>query len=343
MSSPKRPMRVHKFAHEAMSTVFEIVVAGKSKTYAGQAARAAFDEVDRIERLFSRFDPSSEISRMNRLRPGERMRVGLETVECLAAAARVQAETSGAFDVNYRANLSATAHEEGQSPQRASPHWGRSPSGTVPGAARGAARRRSGPRPADIPANLLSLLGLHMVPGGFEAERYAGRAGRRARPLDLDLGAIGKGYALDRAAEVLAQWSVGNALLHAGTSTALGLGPGPAGRGAGWAVGVAAARRCRGAPRLVRLRGLALSGSGTEVKGEHIVDPRTGRPARAHPAAWAAHPSAALSDALSTAFFVLPAADVARYCRSHPEAWALVIIPGKKCRISNANAIAQPK
>ncbi len=305
MSSAKRPAPVHKFAHEAMTTVFEIVVAGKSKAYAGQAARAAFDEIDRIERLFSRFDPSSEVSRMNRLRPGERMRVGLETVECLAAAARVQAETAGAFDVNYRAVPS------------------------LDGA---------------VPPNLLSLLGLRMVPGGFEAERYAGRARRRPRPLDLDLGAIGKGYALDRAAEVLGQWSVRNALLHAGTSTALGLGPGPGGRGgAGWPVGVAADWRCPGAPRRVRLRGLALSGSGTEVKGEHIVDPRTGRPARAHPAAWAAHPSAAVSDALSTAFFVLPTAAIARYCRSHPETWALVIIPGKKCRISNANAIAQSK
>jgi len=183
-----------------------------------------------------------------------------------------------------------------------------------------------------------------MVPGGFEVERYAGRGRRRPRALDLDLGAIGKGFALDRAAEVLGQWSVRNALLHAGTSTALGLGPGPGGRGgAGWPVGVAADWRCPGAPRRVRLRGLALSGSGTEVKGEHIVDPRTGRPARAHPAAWAAHPSAAVSDALSTAFFVQSAAEVARYCRSHPETWALVIIPGKKCRISNAIAIAQPK
>jgi thiamine biosynthesis lipoprotein len=83
-----------------------------------------------------------------------------------------------------------------------------------------------------------------------------------------------------------------------------------------------------------------LSGSGTAVKGEHIIDPRTGRPARGHRAAWASHPSAAAADALSTAFMVMTTAGVAALCGRHPEVWALVINARKKCRIFNAGAIA---
>jgi thiamine biosynthesis lipoprotein len=82
-----------------------------------------------------------------------------------------------------------------------------------------------------------------------------------------------------------------------------------------------------------------LSGSGTEVKGEHVVDPRTGRPASGHAAAWASHPSAAVSDALSTAFMVMTTAEVAGFCGRHPAVWALVKTGTEKCRIFNAGEI----
>jgi thiamine biosynthesis lipoprotein len=329
-----------------MTTIFEIFIAGKDKGYARQAARAAFDEIDRIERLFSRFDPSSEISRVSRLRPGERMMVGVETVECLATAARVQAETAGAFDINFRAAPPLARSV----PPRAAPSLGGAVpllSGAVPirSAQPGAARTskavpgRGGGSP---PPNLLNLMSMRMVAGGFELERLPGRPRNKALPLDLDLGAVAKGYALDRVREVLADWSVGNALVHSGTSTALGVGPGPRSGQRGWPVGTASAWGCPGMPEEVRLADRALSGSGTEVKGAHIIDPRTGRAARGHLAAWASHPSAAVSDALSTAFLVMKTEEVRRYCRTCPEVWALVILRGKKCKIFNANAIAQP-
>jgi thiamine biosynthesis lipoprotein len=324
---------IHRFAHEAMATVFEIFIAGRDRTYARQAAQAVFGEIDRLERLFSRFDPSSEISRISRLAPGGRMMIGIETVECLSLAAEIQAATKGAFDINFRAVSSGPSRTRRRpaSPSRRAAGK-RSP---VPGERRTAA-------PGLSPPGLLDLIHLERAEAGFEAVRLAGEPRRTPGPLDLDLGGVGKGYALDRALEVLEEWSIANALLHSGTSTAIGIGPGPdpRGRRPGWPVGAATAWDCPRAPEEVRLRNRALSGSGTEVKGNHIIDPRTGRPAGGHLAAWASHPSAAVADALSTAFLVMTTGEVERACRSRPDVWALVIPAPKKCRMFHAALIA---
>ncbi len=288
----------HRFTHHAMATVFEVMVRGGEAAYAGQAAAAVFREIDRIERLFSRFDPTSDIARLNRLGPGESMVIGVETHECLSLAGEVLRESGGAFDINVRALIK---------------YEGRA--GTAP-------------------------FELVRTDVGFEVRRPAAE-GERPGPLDLDLGGIGKGYALDKAVEVLGDWSVEDALIHGGTSTAIAIGDAPGPGGKGWPVGVGAGWPCAEAPSSVRLRGRALSGSGTEVKGKHILDPRTGRPAGGHLAAWASHPSAALSDALSTAFMVMATDEVAAYCRRHPEAWALVVRDYGDCRVFNPGVAAE--
>lgn len=135
----------------------------------------------------------------------------------------------------------------------------------------------------------------------------------------LDLGGIGKGFALDRMAAILADWEVDSALLAASTSTLLALSP-PPGQ-SGWAVTFGPEHDLHRA----NLAKAALSGSGTAVKGHHILDPRTGRPARQRCRAWACGPCAAVADALSTAWMVMTEGEIREYCAGRPEVSAFLL------------------
>lgn len=134
-----------------------------------------------------------------------------------------------------------------------------------------------------------------------------------ATRLHLDLGAVGKGYALDRMAAALREWDVTSALLQSGGSTVLALAA-PAGE-TGWPVGLGEDATYRTIP----LANAALSGSGTAVKGAHLMDPRTGAAAPRRHRVWALAPNAAVADALSTAFFVMADPEIASFCVAHPE------------------------
>jgi thiamine biosynthesis lipoprotein len=280
-----------------MGTIFEVLIAAQDAAYADQASQAVFQEIDRLEALFSRFNPTSEIGQINRLRADESLRISLDAFECLKIAERVQRETAGAFDVNFRKSKGSSEQPEFE---------------------------------------------LTVAESGFGIRLRPDFLGRSAAGLDLDLGAIGKGYALDKAASILADWSVERFLIHGGTSTALAAGDGPGlSQGeAGWPVGVGGTWELPGLPKRVLLNGRALSGSGTEVKGRHIRDPRTGRLAQGHLAAWVSHLSAAASDALSTAFMAMSSKEVRRCCERHSDVWALLVTPKKRALLFNREALA---
>lgn len=162
-------------------------------------------------------------------------------------------------------------------------------------------------------------------PLALESARCAVRA--LADGVRVDLGGIGKGYAVDRLVGLLREWSIAAALVHAGQSTVFALGS-PPGESA-WSVALRHPLKQQQELGRLRLRDAALSGSGRLLHGGHVVDPRGRRPPEAQPAgAWAVAPSAAWADALSTAFMVMPPADVAAYCRQHPEAAALLCSAG---------------
>jgi FAD:protein FMN transferase len=130
--------------------------------------------------------------------------------------------------------------------------------------------------------------------------------------LQFDLGAIGKGFALDRMAELLRSWDCPSFLLIAGGSSILAGDPPK--ESIGWSCGLGDDN----APQRLLLAHTSLSGSGLAVKGNHILDPRTGQPAQRQTRAWALADSAAESDALSTACMVLSEPELEIVLAEHP-------------------------
>jgi thiamine biosynthesis lipoprotein len=255
---------VHVFTHHAMATFFQVRIAGEEQHYAAQAARVAFDLLDHLEGLLSRFRENSDISAIAALAPGEKLRVAEPTFNCLETAMQMEAATAGAFSVTADA----------LSTQSTVPQWS-------------------------------------LSHDDLSVRCDAGR-------LEFDLGAIGKGFALDRMATELADWDCSSFLLSAGGSSIL-VGAPPPGK-AGWSAGLGD----EGASRRFWLQHCSLSGSGVAVKGEHIVDPRSGKSARERSRAWALAPTAAQSDALSTACMVLNEKEIAERLSGRAEWLAFI-------------------
>ena len=147
--------------------------------------------------------------------------------------------------------------------------------------------------------------------------------------VEFDLGAIGKGFALDRMADLLRQWDCFSFLLIVGGSSIVA-GDAPAGLD-GWSCGLGD----EDAPQRLLLTNASLSGSGITVKGNHILNPLTGRSALRQSRTWALCDTAAESDALSTAAMVLPELELTEVLAMEPTWLVLVEDDGRIRTIGN--------
>ncbi|MBN2417701.1 FAD:protein FMN transferase [bacterium] len=262
--------RASRFSHEAMATVFSLLVIHDDRRYAHQAAAAAWAECDRLEQEFSRFIENSDISRLNGLPLNSSITIGMDTYECLRISSEITMATGGAFDVTL-----------------------------------GTAVRPAGSAPEP--------------PFLFDPHTYT--VTRTHPRAQIDLGGIGKGYAVDRIAGLLDEWEIPAALVSGGRSSVLALDPPPGEKG--WRVSISHPATGTVLKELNLVR-RCLSGSGLE-KGEHILDPRTGKPVTGRIAAWSLCPAAAEGDALSTAFMVMDEEETGRFCKQRDECAAMIV------------------
>jgi thiamine biosynthesis lipoprotein len=278
-----------------MACRFEITLAAADGGYVA-AARTALDEVDRLEDALSVFRETSAISDLNRRAAAGPVAVPRYLLDLLEDCRQLHQDTGGAFDITT---------------MPLSRCWG--------------FLRREGRLPgADEIDAARALVGLHAV----QLDRAGGAVTFGRRGVELNLGAIGKGYALDRAAATLRQAGVVHALLSAGGSSLVALG----GRGHGWQVDLVSPLVSERTIARLSLRNAALgtSGAGEQfviVDGRrygHVIDPRTGWPASGVVSASVVASNAARADALSTAFLVGGIDLASRYCAERRDVLALI-------------------
>jgi thiamine biosynthesis lipoprotein len=274
----------------------------------------AFAEVQRIESFLTVYRETSEVARLNREAATNSLPVSAELAALLQTCRQLHRDTEGAFDPATQAiiELWRTCREQGRIPSAFEVEVALSASGFD---------------------KLTSSPAAPQQPGCCAEVRY------HVAGLGLNFAAIGKGYAIDRASEVLRQQGLNDFLLHGGYSSLYACGS-HAGQ-AGWPVGLKNPLFTEESYLTLMLRDQALATSGSNVQffrheGKrygHILDPRSGWPAEGLLSVTVVAPSAAEADALSTAFYVLGLEKSREYCDTHRSVGAILTPPPARGRL----------
>ncbi len=262
-----------------MATRFELLLHGDDPVRLRSAGEEALQEIEAMEAQLSLYKPESDISRINTRASRDPVKLEPRVFALLQRAVELYRLTDGAFDITVSPLMEIWGLMGGK--------------GSVPGSLElEAAQQRVGSEhilldPADSTVRLA-------IDG-----------------LRIDLGAIGKGYAIERAVEILKDCGVGSALIHGGTSSIFALGAPPDAQA--WRVAIQDPVTQQALPEPLDLRDSSLSVSAVHGKSfvcegrqyGHVIDPRTGRPTEAALLAAVWGPSPTDTDALSTALLVL--------------------------------------
>jgi thiamine biosynthesis lipoprotein len=295
------PLSSHHFIHRAMGTEFRFQVylreGDVGRDDLALVVREAFDAIDVLEQQISSWIASSDTSSVNKHASDGSVRVRRDVFDLFLFSRLVYDETLGAFDVTVGplVDVLRAADSEG----------------------------------GDLVTDALSRVGMHNLVLDLEEQTISfKKSGMR-----VDFGGIGKGLALDAAAEVLRNHGVESALLVGGDSSILAIGS-PRNKQY-WEIGIDNPYNEERNFGMVYLRDEALSTSacrvtmnpiGGAVRHEcDVFDPRTGALIDGMTSVTVVAPTGVLTDALSTAFFVMGTEGAREYCRKRPEVRAVLV------------------
>jgi thiamine biosynthesis lipoprotein len=287
--SKSLPFKYERFRHEAMYTMFEVLMAGEPTTYQKQGAREVFELLVRLEQQLSRFVENSDMTRLNLAAVDEPVLLGLETFTCLSQAQALCEMTQGTLNIclgRRTARLYDKALDERPVVQGATETYRELPGWDQ----------------------------LVLDPDTLTA--------RRTHPaVQVDLGAVGKGFALDVMGQTLTDWGLTRTLLHGGRSTVLSLdGPEP---NKTWPVTISHPKEPETVLNTLAMAHRAISSS-SQIEQSHILDPKTGEAIALSKAAWSSAPNAIMADGLSTAFMIMSPEDIETLCQENPDIGAMV-------------------
>jgi FAD:protein FMN transferase len=280
---------VQRFSHFAMGTTFEVFIQHKDALYAEQAALDAFKEIDKIEQSLSHYIQNSDIAKIRTLKSGASTRVTIDTMESLLHCRYLFEITDGLFDVTIGPLYKCWLNED---------------------------KTLKNPSAEDI-ARAQKRVGMNFLQ--LDPQKMTVHV--LVDSIDLDLGGFGKGYAVDRAADLLEEWDITVALIHGGFSSIYAIGKPK--RSRGWPLSIThpITNQLLG---MVFLQNQAMSASGIQ-KGQHIVNPKTAKPVDANHAVWSIGKNAATVDGLTTAFMMMSTKDIQDICSAQNENSALII------------------
>ena len=297
------PVR-YEASHEAMGTIYTVVAYGRDQTFLSEAVGQVFDEIDQLDQQMSNYKPESELSGINRDAAQREVSVSPELFNLIQYSLNASAASGGDFDITVGPLMKIWGFFRGQ--------------GRLPGA-------------AEI-TQVQKRIGYQHV--HLDAPRRTIRFDISG--VELDLGGIAKGYAVDRAADILRGDGVVAALISSGTSSIYALGSPPGERG--WKITVRDPYREDKPADVFRLQNFALSTSGNyekffTINGKiycHIMDPHTAWPVQNMLSTVAAVPTGVETEALTKTFFVGGVEKSRLFLATHPNAIGICYQPGNQ-------------